>query len=103
MVKRYGFHFVSLVAVVVFMIVGYSPMLSVFYSTMLAFVMSALAPETSFGAAQAADPDAGDRHHRRRRCSTIPADRCIGVLGGLQFLLPAAGAADDRRVLPSSA
>ena len=49
MVKRYGFHFVSLVGVVIFMIVGFSPMLSVFYSTMLAFVMSALAPETSLG------------------------------------------------------
>ncbi len=49
MVKRYGFHFVSLVGVVLFMIVGFSPMLSVFYSTMLAFVMSALAPETSLG------------------------------------------------------
>ncbi|MDP2408967.1 MAG: TRAP transporter fused permease subunit [Pseudolabrys sp.] len=49
MVKRYGFHFVSLIAVVIFMVIGYSPMLSVFYSTMLAFVMSALAPETSLG------------------------------------------------------
>src|SRR5499433_3171174 len=36
MTRRYGFHFVSLVAVVVFMVIGYSPMLSVFYSTMLA-------------------------------------------------------------------
>ena len=49
MVRRYGFHFVSLIAVIVFMVVGYSPMLSVFYSTMLAFVMSALAPETTLG------------------------------------------------------
>src|SRR5207342_760661 len=47
MTRRYGFHFVSLVAVVVFMVIGYSPMLSVFYSTMLAFTMSALAPETA--------------------------------------------------------
>ena len=44
MTKRYGFHFVSLVAVVVFMVIGYSPMLSVFYSTVLAFGMSALRP-----------------------------------------------------------
>lgn len=49
MTQRYGFHFVSLVAVVVFMVIGYSPMLSVFYSTMLAFSMSALAPETALG------------------------------------------------------
>ena len=52
MTRRYGFHFVSLVAVVVFMVIGYSPMLSVFYSTMLAFAMSALAPETALGPRQ---------------------------------------------------
>jgi TRAP transporter 4TM/12TM fusion protein len=49
MCRRYGFHFVSLVGVIIFMIVGYSPMLSVFYSTVLAFGMSALAPDTALG------------------------------------------------------
>jgi TRAP transporter 4TM/12TM fusion protein len=49
MTKRYGFHFISLVAVVVFMVIGYSPMLAVFYSTVLAFAMSALAPDTALG------------------------------------------------------
>lgn len=49
MTKRYGFHFVSLIAVVVFMVIGFSPMLAVFYSTVLAFAMSALAPETALG------------------------------------------------------
>jgi TRAP transporter 4TM/12TM fusion protein len=49
MTKRYGFHFVSLIAVVLFMVIGYSPTLSVFYSTALAFTMSALTPETSLG------------------------------------------------------
>lgn len=49
MTKRYGFHFVSLIAVIIFMMIGYSPMLSVFYSTVLAFAMSALAPETALG------------------------------------------------------
>jgi len=47
MVKRYGFHFVSLVAVVVFMVIGYSPMTAVFYSTVLAFVLSFLNRETA--------------------------------------------------------
>jgi len=47
MTQRYGFHFVSLIAVVVFMVVGYSPSLSVFYSTVLAFVMSGLTAETA--------------------------------------------------------
>lgn len=49
MTKRYGFHFISLVAVIIFMVIGYSPMLSVFYSALLAFILSALAPETSLG------------------------------------------------------
>jgi TRAP-type uncharacterized transport system fused permease subunit len=47
MMKRYGFHFFSLVAVVVFMVIGYSPMTAVFYSTVLAFLMSFLNRETA--------------------------------------------------------
>ncbi|MBV9954264.1 MAG: TRAP transporter large permease subunit, partial [Pseudolabrys sp.] len=35
MTRRYGFHFTSLIAVIGFMVAGYSPMLSVFYSTLL--------------------------------------------------------------------
>src|SRR5512147_1577329 len=38
MTRRYGFHFVSLIAVIVFMVIGYSPMLSVFYATVVALV-----------------------------------------------------------------
>ena len=33
MTRRYGFHFTSLIAVIVFMVAGFSPMLAVFYST----------------------------------------------------------------------
>src|ERR1700704_3987558 len=47
MTKAYGFHFSSLIAVIVFMIAGYSPMLSVFYSTIMCFVLSGLTPETA--------------------------------------------------------
>lgn len=52
MTRRYGFHFVSLVAVIIFMVIGYSPMLAVFYSTLLAFALSALAPDTALGPRQ---------------------------------------------------
>ena len=45
MTKRYGFHFISLVAVVFFMLIGYSPMLSVFYATAVTFVLSFLRRE----------------------------------------------------------
>ncbi len=37
---RYWFHFVSLVAIVVFMLLGYSPVLSVFYATLVTFALS---------------------------------------------------------------
>jgi len=47
MTRRYGFHFVSLVAVVFFMVIGFSPMLSVFYSTLLAFALSFLNRDTA--------------------------------------------------------
>src|SRR5438093_10610507 len=49
MTLRYGFHFSSLIAVIVFMVIGYSPMLAVFYSTFLCFFLSAMAPETTLG------------------------------------------------------
>src|SRR5947199_8562915 len=45
--RRYGFHFTSLIAVIVFMVAGYSPMLSVFYSTLMCFALSFLRPETA--------------------------------------------------------
>jgi TRAP transporter 4TM/12TM fusion protein len=47
MTRRYGFHFTSLIAVIVFMVAGYSPMLSVFYSTLMCFGLSFLRPETA--------------------------------------------------------
>src|SRR6476620_11828678 len=47
MTKRYGFHFTSLIAVIVFMLAGYSPMLSVFYSSLLCFALSFIRPETA--------------------------------------------------------
>ena len=47
MTRRYGFHFVSLLAVVVFMLFGYSASLSVFYATVVTFVLSFLRRETA--------------------------------------------------------
>ena len=79
MVRRYGFHFVSLVAVVVFMVIGYSPMLSVFYSTMLAFTMSALAPETALGPRQLLMP----------LLAILAITAIIGVIPGIGTSAPA--------------
>ena len=47
MTRRYGFHFLSLVSIVVFMLWGYSPTLSVFWSTVLTFGLSFLTRETA--------------------------------------------------------
>jgi TRAP transporter 4TM/12TM fusion protein len=38
--KQYWFHFVSLVSIVFFMLIGYSPVMSVFFATVATFVMS---------------------------------------------------------------
>ena len=45
--SRYGFHFISLISIVVFMLFGYSPTLSVFYAILLTFALSFLTRETA--------------------------------------------------------
>ncbi len=42
--KRFGFHFLSLVAIIAFMLLGFSPVASVFWATVVAFVVSFLHP-----------------------------------------------------------
>ena len=43
--KKFGFHFLSLVAIIFFMLLGFSPVSAVFWATAVAFVMSALHPD----------------------------------------------------------
>ncbi|MCZ7642195.1 MAG: TRAP transporter fused permease subunit [Pseudorhodoplanes sp.] len=45
--RRYGFHFISLVSIIVFMVWGYSPTTSVFYATLMTMLMSYLTRETA--------------------------------------------------------
>jgi len=40
--REYGFHFVSLISIIAFMLMGFSPVLSVFWATVLSFVTSFL-------------------------------------------------------------
>ena len=40
--KRFGFHFISLVAIIVFLVIGFSPIASVFWATVVAFFVSFL-------------------------------------------------------------
>lgn len=45
--RKYWFHFLSLVSIVVFMLWGFSPVLSVFWATLVSFVTSFLRRDTS--------------------------------------------------------
>ncbi|HET7364035.1 MAG TPA: TRAP transporter fused permease subunit [Burkholderiales bacterium] len=45
--KRYWFHFLSLISIVVFMLWGYSPVLSVFWATVVSAATSFLRPDTA--------------------------------------------------------
>ncbi|MGE5096573.1 MAG: TRAP transporter permease [Betaproteobacteria bacterium] len=45
--KRYWFHFLSLVSIVVFMMIGFSPTVSVFWATVTAFAVSFFRRETA--------------------------------------------------------
>jgi len=45
--KRYWFHFGSLISIIAFMLLGFSPVLAVFWATILALVVSALRSETA--------------------------------------------------------
>src|SRR5688572_2246628 len=47
LVKRYWFHFLSLVSIIAFMLMGFSPELSVFWATVVAFATSFLRRDTA--------------------------------------------------------
>ena len=47
--KRYWYHFVSLIAIVAFMVWGFSPVLAVFWATVVTFAMSFLRRDTAMG------------------------------------------------------
>jgi TRAP transporter 4TM/12TM fusion protein len=50
--KRHGYHFLSLVTVIAFMVAGFSPMMSVFWATVLAVVTSWIRRDTAIGPAR---------------------------------------------------
>ncbi|MGQ9508843.1 MAG: TRAP transporter permease [Thermodesulfobacteriota bacterium] len=45
--KLYGFHFISLIAIVVIMIIGFSPIMAVFWATVISFLVSFIRKETA--------------------------------------------------------
>ncbi len=47
--RKYWYHFVSLISIVVFMMMGFSPILSVFYATLVTWLVSYFRRETAMG------------------------------------------------------
>ncbi len=45
--RHYWFHFLSLISIVVFMLMGFSPVLAVFWATIVSFLTSFLRPDTA--------------------------------------------------------
>jgi len=45
--RQFGFHFLSLVSIIIFMLMGFSPVLSVFWATVVAYAVSFLNRETA--------------------------------------------------------
>ena len=47
--RKYWYHFISLISIVIFMLLGYSPVLSVFWSTVVTYAASFLRRDTAMG------------------------------------------------------
>jgi TRAP transporter 4TM/12TM fusion protein len=76
MIRQRGFHFTSLVAIVAFMVYGFSPIVAVFWAILLAAALSFLRRETALGFLPSADVPL----HRTRMVRALEAGS-VGVLG----------------------
>jgi TRAP transporter 4TM/12TM fusion protein len=79
LVRRYGFHFTSLVAIVVFMVWGYSPTLSVLYATVVAVALSFVRRETALWPRRVAGALAGGAVQAVPIAATCA---CAGIIVG---------------------
>ena len=76
MLRERGFHFTSLVAVVVFMVLGFSPIIAVFWATALAAGLSFLRRDTALTPL----PPRGERLHHSKLVQALRGGS-VGVLG----------------------
>jgi TRAP transporter 4TM/12TM fusion protein len=76
MLKERGFHFTSLIAIVVFMLLGFSPIVAVFWAVILAAALSYLRRDTALSFI----PRAGQRWNETRMAQALRAGS-VGVLG----------------------
>jgi TRAP transporter 4TM/12TM fusion protein len=49
---RYGYHFVSLITIILFMLLGFTAILAVFWSVVIVFALSFIRPESALGPAK---------------------------------------------------
>jgi TRAP transporter 4TM/12TM fusion protein len=80
---RQGFHFTSLISVVVLMVIGYSPVMSVFYATVLAVLVSYLSRETALTPRKLADALAAGTTSVLGTAATCA---CAGIIVGVVTL-----------------
>jgi TRAP transporter 4TM/12TM fusion protein len=73
--RDYGFHFFSLIAIVVFMLVGFSPIVAVFWAIVLAVALSFIRKDTALGFI----PSAGTPLHRTPLVEALKAGS-VGVI-----------------------
>ena len=76
MTRERGFHFISLVAIVVFMLLGFSPIVAVFWAIILAAALSFLRRDTALGFL----PSPGTPLRQTRMVKALQAGS-VGVLG----------------------
>ncbi|WP_309139687.1 TRAP transporter fused permease subunit [Siccirubricoccus sp. G192] len=78
--KKYGFHFTSLLAIVVFMVLGYSPTMSVLYAMVVAVVLSFIRPESALWPRKLVDALAGGAVQAVGIAATCA---CAGIIVGV--------------------
>jgi TRAP transporter 4TM/12TM fusion protein len=88
--KRYWFHFLSLISIVVFMVIGFSPTVSVFWATVTAFVVSFFRRESAMVPKRfVAAMEAGTTGVLNVACTCAAAGIIVGVVTltglGLKF------------------
>ena len=96
--KGYWFHFGSLISIIAFMLLGFSPVLAVFWATMLAIAVSALRVRYGDRALVGGDPADGDAGHGDGAADgreAEPVDHRVRLAADLRA---AAGGGGDRPV-----
>jgi TRAP transporter 4TM/12TM fusion protein len=76
MVREHGFHFTSLIAVVAFMVLGFSPIVAVFWAVLLAAGLSFLKKDSALSFL----PSAGTPLHKTKLVQALRAGS-VGVIG----------------------